>query len=160
AAELRLAQQHVLSLEARPKNIEGEGEITIRDLVRNALRTRPDRIVVGEVRGAEALDLLQARNTGHQGSPSTVHASTPRDAPHRAETMVMMAGFERPVRVIRQYLSAALDLIVQLERLEDGSRRVTSITEVQRMEADIVTTQPLYEFKLDHVAADRTVHGG
>jgi len=151
AAELQLAQKHVLRLESRPKNIEGEGEISIRDLVRNALRMRPDRIIVGEVRGGEALDMLQAMNTGHEGSMSTVHANSPRDALSRIETMVLMAGFDLPVRAIRQYLSSALDLIVQLERLEDGSRHVTSITEVQRMESDVVTLQPLYEFKLDQI---------
>jgi pilus assembly protein CpaF len=159
AAELQLAQRHVLRLESRPKNIEGEGEVTIRELVRNALRMRPDRIIVGEVRGAEALDMLQAMNTGHEGSMSTVHANSPRDALSRVETMVLMAGFELPVRAIRQYLSSALDLIVQLERLEDGTRHVTTITEVQRMESDVVTLQPLYEFKFDHVEPDGRVVG-
>jgi pilus assembly protein CpaF len=154
AAELQLEQRHVLRLESRPKNIEGEGEISIRDLVRNALRMRPDRIIVGEVRGAEALDMLQAMNTGHEGSMSTVHSNSPRDALSRVETMVLMAGFDLPVRAIRQYLSSALDLIVQLERLEDGSRHVTSITEVQRMESDVITLQPLYEFKLDHISLE------
>ena len=125
AAELRLNQRHVLRLEARPKNIEGEGEIPIRELVRNSLRMRPDRIIVGEVRGAEALDMLQAMNTGHDGSLSTVHANSPRDALARIETMVLMAGFDLPVRAIRQQVASALDLIVHLERLEDGSRRVT-----------------------------------
>jgi pilus assembly protein CpaF len=151
AAELQLAQRHVLRLESRPKNIEGEGEISIRDLVRNALRMRPDRIIVGEVRGAEALDMLQAMNTGHEGSMSTVHSNSARDALSRVETMVLMAGFDLPVRAIRQYLSSALDLIVQLERLEDGTRHVTSITEVQRMESDVITLQPLYEYKLHQV---------
>jgi len=160
AAELQLAQQHVLSLEARPKNIEGEGEITIRDLVRNALRMRPDRIIVGEVRGAEALDMLQAMNTGHEGSLSTVHANSPRDALSRVETMVLMAGYELPVKAIRQYLSSALDLIVQLERLEDGTRHVTSITEVHRMEADMITLQPLYEFKAEGVDEHGKIVGG
>jgi pilus assembly protein CpaF len=151
AAELQLAQRHVLRLESRPKNIEGEGEISIRDLVRNALRMRPDRIIVGEVRGAEALDMLQAMNTGHEGSMSTVHSNSARDALSRVETMVLMAGFDLPVRAIRQYLASALDLIVQLERLEDGTRHVTSITEVQRMESDVITLQPLYEYKLHQV---------
>jgi pilus assembly protein CpaF len=151
AAELQLAQRHVVRLESRPKNIEGEGEISIRDLVRNALRMRPDRIIVGEVRGAEALDMLQAMNTGHEGSMSTVHSNSPRDALSRVETMVLMSGFDLPVRAIRQYLSSALDLIVQLERLEDGSRQVTQITEVQRMESDVVTLQPLYEYKLEGI---------
>jgi pilus assembly protein CpaF len=159
AAELQLAQQHVLRLEARPKNIEGEGEITIRDLVRNSLRMRPDRIIVGEVRGAEALDMLQAMNTGHEGSLCTVHANSPRDALSRIETMVMMAGFELPLRAIRQQIASALDLIVHLERLEDGSRRVTSVTEVQRMESEVITLQELYSFKIEQVLPDRTVIG-
>jgi pilus assembly protein CpaF len=159
AAELQLKQEHVLRLEARPKNIEGEGEIAIRDLVRNSLRMRPDRIIVGEVRGAEALDMLQAMNTGHEGSLSTVHANTPRDALARIETMVMMAGFDLPVRAIRQQVASALDMIIQLERLEDGTRRVVTITEVQRMESEIITLQDLYEFKLEQVMPDRTVLG-
>jgi pilus assembly protein CpaF len=159
AAELQLVQEHVLRLESRPKNIEGEGEITIRDLVRNSLRMRPDRIIVGEVRGAEALDMLQAMNTGHEGSLSTVHANSPRDALSRIETMVMMAGFDLPVRAIRQQVASALDMIIQLERLEDGSRRVVAITEVQRMESEIITLQDLYEFKIDQVLPDRTVLG-
>jgi len=159
AAELQLVQEHVLRLESRPKNIEGEGEITIRDLVRNSLRMRPDRIIVGEVRGAEALDMLQAMNTGHEGSLSTVHANSPRDALARIETMVMMAGFDLPVRAIRQQVASALDLIIQLERLEDGSRRVVAITEVQRMESEIITLQELYEFKIEQVLPDRTVLG-
>ncbi len=159
AAELQLVQQHVLRLEARPKNIEGEGEVAIRDLVRNSLRMRPDRIIVGEVRGAEALDMLQAMNTGHDGSLCTVHANSPRDALARIETMVMMAGFELPVRAIRQQVASALDLIVQLERLEDGSRRVVAITEVQRMESDVITLQELYAFKIERVLSDRTVVG-
>src|SRR5207253_2192785 len=128
AAELRLNQRHVLRLEARPKNIEGQGEIAIRDLLRNSLRMRPDRIIVGEVRGAEALDMLQAMNTGHDGSLSTIHANTPRDALARVETMVLMAGYDLPVKAIRQQVASALDLLIQLERLQDGSRRVTSIT--------------------------------
>ena len=149
AAELQLNQRHVLRLESRPKNIEGEGEIPIRELVRNSLRMRPDRIIVGEVRGAEALDMLQAMNTGHDGSLSTVHANSPRDALARIETMVLMAGFDLPVRAIRQQVASALDLIVHLERLEDGSRRVTAITEVQRMESDVITLQDIFEFKID-----------
>jgi pilus assembly protein CpaF len=159
AAELRLNQRHVLRLEARPKNIEGEGEIAIRDLVRNSLRMRPDRIIVGEVRDAEALDMLQAMNTGHDGSLSTVHANSPRDALARIETMVLMAGFDLPVKAIRQQVASALDMIVHLERLEDGSRRVTSITEVQRMESDVITLQELFEFKVEQVTADRVVVG-
>jgi pilus assembly protein CpaF len=159
AAELRLNQRHVLRLEARPKNIEGEGEIAIRELVRNALRMRPDRIIVGEVRGAEALDMLQAMNTGHDGSLSTVHANAPRDALSRIETMVLMAGFDLPIKAIRQQVASALDLIVHLERLEDGSRRVTSITEVQRMESDVITLQELFEFKVQEITTDRVVVG-
>ena len=159
AAELQLSQRHVLRLEGRPRNIEGEGEIPIRELVRNALRMRPDRIIVGEVRSAEALDMLQAMNTGHDGSLTTVHSNSPRDALTRVETMVMMAGLEFPVRAIRQHMSAALDLIVHLERLEDGSRRVTHITEVQRMESDVVTLQDIYTFQIEGVAADRTITG-
>ena len=159
AAELKMTQRHVLRLEARQKNIEGEGEIPIRELVRNALRMRPDRIIVGEIRGAEALDMLQAMNTGHDGSISTVHANSPRDALARVETMVLMAGFDLPVRAIRQQASAALDMIVHLERLEDGSRRVTQITEVQRMESDIITLQDLFVFKVDHVTPERVVVG-
>jgi len=159
AAELQLVQQHVLRLEARPKTIEGEGEVAIRDLVRNSLRMRPDRIIVGEVRGAEALDMLQAMNTGHDGSLCTVHSNSPRDALSRIETMVMMAGFDLPVRAIRQQVASALDLIVQLERLEDGTRRVVAITEVQRMESDVITLQELYSFKIEQVLSDRTVVG-
>ncbi len=159
AAELRLNQRHVLRLEARPKNIEGEGEIAIRELVRNSLRMRPERIIVGEVRGAEALDMLQAMNTGHDGSLSTVHANTPRDALARIETMVMMAGYDLPMRAIRQQVAAALDLIVHLERLEDGSRRVTSIMEVQRMESETITLQELFNFHVEQVTADRMVIG-
>ena len=159
AAELRLNQRHVLRLESRPKNIEGEGEVTIRDLVRNSLRMRPDRIIVGEVRGAEALDMLQAMNTGHDGSLCTVHANAPRDALSRIETMVMMAGYDLPIKAIRSQVSSALDLIVHLERLEDGSRRVTAITEVQRMESDVVTMQDIFEFKLEQITEDRVVLG-
>jgi pilus assembly protein CpaF len=159
AAELRLNQRHVLRLEARPKNIEGQGEIGIRELVRNSLRMRPDRIIVGEVRGAEALDMLQAMNTGHEGSLSTIHANSPRDALARVETMVLMAGYDLPVKAIRQQVASALDLIIQLERLQDGSRRVVSITEVGRMESDVITLSELFRFKVDGVQADRTVNG-
>jgi pilus assembly protein CpaF len=159
AAELQLHQDHVLRLESRPKNIEGEGEIPIRELLRNSLRMRPDRIIVGEVRGAEALDMLQAMNTGHDGSMSTVHANSPRDALHRVETMVLMAGIDLPIRAIRQQVSSALELIVHLDRFEDGTRRVSNITEVQRMESDVITLQSLFEFKLESVEADRTIIG-
>jgi pilus assembly protein CpaF len=159
AAELQLKQNHVLRLEGRPKNIEGSGEITIRDLVRNSLRMRPDRIIVGEVRGAEALDMLQAMNTGHDGSLTTVHANAPRDALARIETMVLMAGYDLPVRAIRQQVASALDMIIHLERLEDGTRRVTAITEVQRMESDVITLQDLFEFKVERVTPERVVIG-
>jgi pilus assembly protein CpaF len=159
AAELQLNQRHVLRLESRPKNIEGEGEITIRDLVRNALRMRPDRIIVGEVRGAEALDMLQAMNTGHEGSLSTVHANAPRDALNRLETMVLMAGYELPLRAIRSHVSSALDLVIQLDRLDDGSRRVVEISEVQRMEGEVITLQKLFEFKIDRFDEERRIVG-
>ena len=159
AAELQLSQHHVLRLESRPKNIEGEGEVTIRELVHNALRMRPDRIIVGEVRGAETLDMLQAMNTGHEGSLSTIHANSPRDSLSRLETMVLMAGFELPVKAIRQQISSALDLIVQLDRLDDGTRHVTEITEVQRMEGDAITLQKLFEFHVERLEADGAVVG-
>ena len=160
AAELRLNQRHVLRLEARPANIEGEGEVAIRDLVRNALRMRPDRIIVGEVRGAEALDMLQAMNTGHDGSLTTVHANSPRDALARVETMVLMAGYDLPMRAIRQQIASAVDLIVHVERLPDGSRRVTAITEVMRTEGDVITTGDLFTFHVDEISDDGTVSGG
>jgi pilus assembly protein CpaF len=146
AAELQLHQDHVLSLEARPANIEGKGAIAIRDLVRNALRMRPDRIVVGEVRGGEALDMLQAMNTGHDGSLTTVHSNSPRDTLSRVETMVLMAGFDLPVRAIREQISSAIDLIVHVARLRDGTRRVTHVTEVEGMEGDVITLQDLFLF--------------
>jgi pilus assembly protein CpaF len=159
AAELKLNQRHVLRMESRPPNIEGEGAVTIRDLVRNSLRMRPDRIIVGEVRGAEALDMLQAMNTGHDGSLTTLHANTPRDALARVETMVLMAGYDLPVRAIRQQVASALDMIIHLERLQDGSRRVVAITEVQRMESDVITLQDIYEFKIEGVSASGKVSG-
>jgi pilus assembly protein CpaF len=146
AKELQLRQDHVLALEARPPNIEGKGEIRIRDLVRNALRMRPDRIVVGECRGGEALDMLQAMNTGHDGSLTTVHANSPRDSLSRIETMVLMAGMELPIRAIREQMASAIDLIVQLTRLRDGSRRVTHVSEVQGMEGDVIVLQDLFLF--------------
>jgi len=146
AAELQLHQDHVLRMEYRPPNIEGRGEVSIRDLVRNSLRMRPDRIVVGEVRDAAALDMLQAMNTGHDGSITTVHANTPRDALFRLETMVLMAGFDLPVRAIREQISSAIDMIVHQARLRDGSRRITHITEVVGMEGDVVTLQDLFRF--------------
>ena len=147
AAELKLQQEHVVTLESRPANIEGNGEITIRDLVKNALRMRPDRIIVGEVRGGEALDMLQAMNTGHDGSLTTAHANNPRDALSRLETMVLMAGFEMPIRAIREQVSSAIELILQQSRLKDGSRKITYITEVQHMEGEVITTQDLFRFE-------------
>jgi pilus assembly protein CpaF len=146
AVELQLQQDHVVRLESRPANIEGKGEITIRDLLKNSLRMRPDRIVVGECRGGEALDMLQAMNTGHDGSLSTVHANSPRDAIARMETLVLMAGMDLPLRAIREQVASAVDLIVQLTRMRDGSRRVTHVTEVQGMEGDIVTLQDAFVF--------------
>ncbi len=147
AAELRLLQTHVVTLESRPANIEGKGQITIRDLVRNALRMRPDRIIVGEVRSGEALDMLQAMNTGHDGSLTTAHANSPRDALSRLETMVLMSGLELPVRAIREQVSSAIDLIIQQSRIRDGSRKVTYITEVQHMEDNIITTQDIFRYE-------------
>ena len=146
AAELRLQQQHVVTLEARPANLEGKGAITIRDLVRNSLRMRPDRIIVGEVRSGEALDMLQAMNTGHDGSLTTGHANSPRDILSRLETMVMMAGMELPVRAIREQIASALDLIIQQSRIQDGSRKITHITEVQKMEGDTIVLQDLFTY--------------
>ena len=148
AAELQLHQEHVLRLESRPPNIEGKGEVRIRDLVRNALRMRPDRIVVGEVRDSAALDMLQAMNTGHDGSICTVHANSPRDVLSRIETMVLMAGVELPVRAIREQVSSAIDLIVHQARFKDGSRRITHVTEIVGMEGDIITLQDIFLF--DH----------
>jgi pilus assembly protein CpaF len=159
AAELKLRQRHVLRLESRPSNIEGEGEITIRDLVRNSLRMRPDRIIVGEVRGAEALDMLQAMNTGHDGSLSTIHCNSPRDALARLETMVLMAGFELPIRAVRQQVASALELVVHLERMDDGTRKITTITEVGRMEGDVIMLQDLFTFEFEGMSADRVVQG-
>jgi pilus assembly protein CpaF len=147
AAELQLQQDHVITLESRPPNIEGEGEIRIRELVRNSLRMRPDRIIVGEVRGAETLDMLQAMNTGHEGSLTTIHANSPRDALSRLETLVMTAGVELPHRAIREQISSAFDLLVQISRLVDGSRRITHITEVLRMESDVITLQDVFVAK-------------
>ena len=159
AAELQLRQEHVVSLETRPSNIEGRGEISIRQLVRNSLRMRPDRVVVGECRGGEALDMLQAMNTGHDGSLTTGHANSPRDMLSRLETMVMMAGMELPIRAIREQMASALDLIVQVARLKDGSRRVTHVTEVQGMEGDVIVLQDLFLFKQYGLDADGRVVG-
>lgn len=147
AAELRLQQEHVVTLESRPANIEGKGEITIRDLVRNALRMRPDRIIVGEVRSGEALDMLQAMNTGHDGSLTTAHANSPRDALSRIETMVLMSGFELPVRAIREQIASAIDLVLHQSRIKDGTRKITHITEVQHLEGDTITTQDLFYYE-------------
>jgi pilus assembly protein CpaF len=144
AAELQLQQEHVITLESRPPNIEGTGEIRIRELVRNALRMRPDRIIVGEVRGAETLDMLQAMNTGHEGSLTTIHANSPRDALSRLETLVLTAGLDLPLRAIREQIASAFDMLVQISRLVDGSRRVTHVTEVLRMEADVITMQDVF----------------
>ena len=144
AAELQLQQGHVIRLESRPANIEGEGEIRIRELVRNALRMRPDRIVVGEVRGAETLDMLQAMNTGHEGSLTTIHANSPRDALNRLETLVLMSGLEIPLHAIREQISSALDVIIHITRLVDGSRRISHVTEVLGMESDIITLQDIF----------------
>jgi pilus assembly protein CpaF len=147
AAELQLQQEHVITLESRPPNIEGKGEVRIRELVRNALRMRPDRIIVGEVRGAETLDMLQAMNTGHEGSLTTIHANAPRDALSRLETLVMTAGVELPHRAIREQIASAFDLLVQISRLVDGSRRITHVSEVLGMESDVITLQDIFVAK-------------
>ena len=159
AVELQLLQEHVVRLESRPPNVEGRGSVTIRDLVRNALRMRPDRIIVGEVRGPEALDMIQAMNTGHEGSMSTVHANTPRDALSRLETMILMSGFEIPVTAIREYIASALSVIVHLGRLSDGSRRVTRVAEIVGMEGDVITMQDIFSFKQTGVEEDGKVIG-
>src|SRR6059036_263280 len=147
AAELQLQQEHVITLESRPPNIEGQGEIRIRELVRNALRMRPDRIIVGEVRGAETLDMLQAMNTGHEGSLTTIHANSPRDALSRLETLVLTAGIELPHRAIREQIASAFDVLVQIQRLVDGTRKISHITEVLRMESDVITLQDVFAAK-------------
>ncbi len=159
AAELRLTQDHVIRLESRPPNIEGRGAITIRDLVRNTLRMRPDRIVVGECRGGETLDMLQAMNTGHDGSLTTVHANTPRDVVSRLETMVLMSGMDLPVRAIREQIAAAVDLIVHEARLADGSRRITKVTEVLGLEGSQIVMQDIFEFKQTRMDADGRIEG-
>ncbi|HEY7408330.1 MAG TPA: CpaF family protein [Gemmatimonadaceae bacterium] len=159
AAELRLNQEHVVRLETRPPNAEGRGEVISRDLVKNALRMRPDRIIVGEVRSAEALDMLQAMNTGHEGSLTTIHANTPRDALARLETMILMAGTALPTRAMREQISSAVDVLIQIARLADGSRRVMSITEVTGMEGDVVTTQEVYRFRRRGITAEGQVVG-
>jgi pilus assembly protein CpaF len=147
SAELKLQQEHVVRLETRPPNIEGQGAVTARDLVRNALRMRPDRIVIGEVRGGEALDMMQAMNTGHDGSISTIHANSARDALSRLETMMLMAGISLPERALREQAASAIDVIVQLTRLSDGSRKVVELSEVTGMEGSTITTQTIFKFE-------------
>jgi len=159
AAELQLQQDHVVRLETRPPNIEGKGQVPTRDLVRNALRMRPERIIIGECRGAEALDMLQAMNTGHAGSMTTLHANTPRDAQARLETMVMMAGMEMPIKAMRQQISSAVDLLVQANRLQGGPRKVTSITEVMNMEQDIIIMQDIFRFRQLGIDQNGRAHG-
>jgi pilus assembly protein CpaF len=157
AAELQLQQPHVITLEARPANAEGAGEVRIRDLVKNALRMRPDRIIVGEVRGAEALDMLQAMNTGHEGSMTTVHSNGARDALSRLETMVLMAGFELPMKAIREQINAAINVIMHLDRLPDGRRVVTSVSEIQGMEGETILLQEIFKFRPSVDANGRSV---
>ncbi|MEA4907592.1 MAG: CpaF family protein [Anaerolineaceae bacterium] len=159
AAELQLQQDHVVRMETKPPNSEGRNAVTIRDLVRNSLRMRPDRIVVGEVRGGEALDMLQAMNTGHDGSLTTIHANSPRDSISRMETLCLMAGMDLPVRVIREQIASAVDLVVQQSRLRDGSRKVTSITEVAGMEGDTVVMTDIFRFEQTGVSSDNKVLG-
>lgn len=157
--ELKLQQRHVISCEARPPNIEGKNEVTQRDLVRNALRMRPDRIIVGEVRGPEAFDMMQAMNTGHEGSLTTVHANSPRDALSRIENMVLMSGFDLPTRAIREQMAAAFHLVIQLSRFADGSRHVVTVSEVVGMEEATVTMQELFTFEIDHIEPDGRIVG-
>ena len=159
SAELQLQQEHVVRLETRPANMEGAGAVTQRDLVRNALRMRPDRIVVGEVRGAEVLDMLQAMNTGHDGSLSTVHANSARDALSRLETMVLMSGLTLPLRAMRDYIASALDMVIHVGRLSDGSRKVLRVVEISGMEEDVVTTQDIFLFQQDGIGPDGRVRG-
>src|SRR5574341_1086486 len=159
SAELQLQQDHVVRLETRPANIEGKGAVTQRDLVRNALRMRPDRIIVGEVRGAEALDMLQAMNTGHDGSISTVHANSPRDVLSRLETMILMAGISLPSRAMREYISSALDLLIHLARLSDGTRKVVRVSEVVGMEGELITLQEIFVFDQKGIGPDGKVLG-
>ena len=159
AAELQLQQPHVVRLETRPPNVEGKGEVTQRALVRNSLRMRPDRVIIGEVRGAEAVDMLQAMNTGHEGSMATLHANTPRDALGRLENMVNMAGLNLPIKAVRQQISSAIWVVIQVLRLADGKRKLTSIQEITGMEGDIITMQEIYAFEQTGIAADGTVQG-
>jgi pilus assembly protein CpaF len=155
AAELQLRQEHVVTLESRPPNIEGKGAIPIRELVRNSLRMRPDRIIVGECRAGEALDMLQAMNTGHDGSMSTGHSNSPRDMLSRLETMVLMAGMDLPLRAIREQIASAVDLIVHQSRMRDGTRKITNITEVQGMEGDVIVMQDVFSFEQTGVVEGR-----
>ena len=159
AAELQLRQEHLVRLESRPANIEGKGEVTIRDLVKNSLRMRPDRIVIGECRGGEALDMLQAMNTGHDGSLTTIHANSPRDALARLETLVLMAGFDLPLRAIREQIASAISIIVQINREKDGSRKVVCVSEITKMEGDIITMQDLFVFRQDGWSEDGRMLG-
>jgi pilus assembly protein CpaF len=157
AAELQLQQEHVLTLETRPPNVEGKGEITMRQLVINSLRMRPDRIIVGECRGAEALDMLQAMNTGHDGSMTTAHSNSPRDTLARLETMVLMAGMDLPLRAIREQVASALNLIVHQERMRDGTRKITKITEVQGMEGDVIVMQDVFLFEQQGIEGGKVI---
>ena len=157
--EMKLQQGHVIAMEARPPNIENKNEVTQRDLVRNALRMRPDRIIIGEVRGSEAFDMLQAMNTGHEGSLTTIHANSPRDAIIRIENMVLMAGFDLPVRAIREQITSALHIVIQLQRFADGKRRVTHITEITGREGDTVSMQDLFVFRQEQVTEDMKIIG-
>ena len=159
AAELQLQQEHILRLETRPPNIEGRGAITATDLVKNALRMRPDRIIIGECRGGESLDMLQAMNTGHEGSLTTIHANSPRDAVSRLETMITMGGVELPLKALRQQFASAVDLIIQVNRLQGGPRKVTHVTEVLNMEQDTVIMQDIFLFVQDGIDADGRAYG-
>ncbi len=159
SAELQLRQDHVVRLETRPPNVEGKGEVTQRELVKNCLRMRPDRIILGEIRSGEALDMLQAMNTGHDGSLTTIHANTPRDAMTRVETMVAMAGLNLPTKALRHYISSAIDVVIQMTRLSDGTRKSTSLTEITGMEGDIITMQEIFHFEQTGIGPDRKVKG-
>jgi pilus assembly protein CpaF len=159
AAELQLQQPHVVRLETRPPNLEGEGEITMRDLLKNSLRMRPDRIILGEVRGSEAVDMLQAMNTGHEGSLGTIHANRPREALTRLENMIGLAGINLPAKAVRTQIASALDMIVQVSRMRDGMRRVTHIMEVVGTEGDVITTQELFTFEFEGEGTDGMLHG-
>jgi pilus assembly protein CpaF len=159
AAELQLQQPHVVRLETRPPNLEGRGEISMRDLLKNALRMRPDRIILGEIRSSEALDMLQAMNTGHDGSLSTIHANRPREALTRLENLVGMAGIQLPAKAVRQQIAAAVHLILQISRMRDGVRRVTSVTEIVGMEGDVITTQDLFTYQYEGELPDGRLKG-